>query len=177
MRRAHDFLTVCAPHVFQVAAVAALALPEQYYRDLARTYQQKRDWFVAGLLAAGFRCRPPEGTYYVMTDISEVSTLGDREFAQALVRECGVASVPGSSFYSRSADGARFVRFVFSKKDATLTEALRRLEGARSIGSKKAPAVPPSGRRSSRRPVSQSNSRNRPARNRRLRGSFAMEPG
>jgi aspartate/methionine/tyrosine aminotransferase len=137
MRRAHDFLTVCAPHVFQVAAVAALGLPDGYYRALAASYQQKRDRFVGGLQRLGYRCELPQGTYYVMTDISSISSLDDWSFALALVREEGVACVPGSSFFSRPADGARFVRFVFSKKDATLDEALQRLEG---VGARRPPA-------------------------------------
>jgi aspartate/methionine/tyrosine aminotransferase len=137
MRRAHDFLTVCAPHVFQVAATAALGLPPEYYRKLATSYERKRDRFVAGLRAAGFRCSPPQGTYYVMTDFSDLSSLPDREFALALVRQCGVASVPGSSFYSPPELGARFVRFAFSKTDATLASALERLEGARGIGDRR----------------------------------------
>jgi aspartate/methionine/tyrosine aminotransferase len=129
MRRAHDFLTVCAPHVFQVAAVAALRLPEKYYRDLTASYQRKRDRLVTGLRRLGFRCEPPQGAYYVMADFSELSRADDWGFALELVREHGVATVPGSSFFSDPSDGARFVRFVFSKKEATLDDALERLEG------------------------------------------------
>jgi aminotransferase len=133
MRRAHDFLTVCAPHAFQVAAVVALALPDRYYRDLARSYQGKRDRFVLGLQRLGFGCQPPQGAYYVMTDFSTLSSAGDWDFALALVRQCGVACVPGSSFFNDPRDGARFVRFVFSKNDPTLEEALRRLEGVSNL--------------------------------------------
>ena len=142
MRRAHDFLTVCAPHVFQVAAVAALGLPDDYYRDLARTYQAKRDRFVGGLQRAGFVCRPPEGAYYVMTDFSELSSADDWEFALALVRHCGVACVPGSSFFGDAEAGTRFVRFVFSKKDATLEEALHRLDAASAAIPRRPASVP-----------------------------------
>ncbi|MGI0156687.1 MAG: pyridoxal phosphate-dependent aminotransferase, partial [Thermoplasmata archaeon] len=129
MRRAHDFLTVCAPHAFQVAAATALGLPDGYYRQLTRSYQEKRDTFVGGLQRLGFRCALPQGAYYVMTDISAISSLDDRAFALDLVQRCGVATVPGSSFFAHAPDGKKFVRFVFSKKDATLAEALRRLQG------------------------------------------------
>lgn len=136
MRRAHDFLTVCAPHVFQVAALAGLGLPDRYYQELAQSYQKKRDRFVGGLQRRGFVCDRPQGAYYVMTDISKLSILDDRAFAMHLVRKFGVATVPGSSFFADPADGAHFVRFVFSKRDATLDEALQRLEG---VGASNAP--------------------------------------
>ncbi len=129
MRRAHDFLTVCAPHAFQVAAEVALGLPASYYAELAAGYQKKRDRFVEGIRRAGLRCRPPEGAYYVLADFSEFPFADDWEFAMALVERLGVASVPGSSFYSNPEDGARFVRFAFPKKEATLDDALSRLEG------------------------------------------------
>jgi len=127
MRRAHDFLTVCAPHAFQVAAEAALGLPDRYYADLARTYQRKRDRFVAELQRRGFECAPPEGTYYVMTDISRFPFEDDWSFAMALIERAGIACVPGSSFFARPQDGRKYVRFVFAKTDETLNEAIVRL--------------------------------------------------
>ena len=62
-----------------------------------------------------------------MTDISAFGTVNDLEFTKYLVREIGVAAVPGSSFYRDPKDGAQHVRFAFCKKDATLDEAARRL--------------------------------------------------
>ncbi|HYY47682.1 MAG TPA: aminotransferase class I/II-fold pyridoxal phosphate-dependent enzyme [Thermoplasmata archaeon] len=131
MRRTHDFLTVGAPHPLQIAAAAALDLPESYYRELARMYQAKRDGFVRGLQEAGLDCRPPRGAYYVMTDFSRFPFPDDWSFAMHLVERCGVAVVPGSSFYGDPGDGRRYVRFMFSKKDDTLAEAVRRLRGLR----------------------------------------------
>jgi aminotransferase len=131
MRRTHDFLTVGAPHPLQIAAAAALDLPESYYRELARMYQAKRDGFVRGLQEAGLDCHPPRGAYYVMTDFSRFPFPDDWSFAMHLVERCGVAVVPGSSFYGDPGDGRRYVRFMFSKKDDTLAEAVRRLRGLR----------------------------------------------
>ena len=133
MRRTHDFLTVGAPHPLQIAAVAALSLPESYYTDLAESYRAKRDRFVRGLQAAGLDCRAPDGAYYVMTDISPFPFSDDWAFAMYLVERLRVAVVPGSSFYGNPADGARFVRFNFSKKDVTLEDALSRLDGLRDL--------------------------------------------
>ncbi len=127
LRRAHDFLTVCAPHAFQVAAEVALGLPETYYTQLARGYQRKRDRFVRALASSGLGCTVPEGAYYVLADFSEFPYPDDRSFAMALVEQLGIATVPGSSFFSRPSNGARYVRFVFAKRDSTLDGAIARL--------------------------------------------------
>ncbi|HYM39038.1 MAG TPA: aminotransferase class I/II-fold pyridoxal phosphate-dependent enzyme [Thermoplasmata archaeon] len=133
MRRIHDFLTVGAPHPLQIAAATALDLPESYYENLARQYRAKRDRFVRGLQSAGLDCRAPRGAYYVMADFSGFPFEDDWAFAMYLVERLGVATVPGSSFYGNSGDGAGYVRFMFSKKDETLEEALRRLEPLRDL--------------------------------------------
>ena len=133
MRRIHDFLTVGAPHPLQIAAAVALEFPETYYANLARTYRAKRDRFVKGLRSVGFECGDPSGAYYVMADFSRFPFEDDWAFAMYLVERLGVATVPGSSFYGRPEDGARYVRLMFSKKDETLEEALRRLEPLREL--------------------------------------------
>ncbi|HEX9341604.1 MAG TPA: aminotransferase class I/II-fold pyridoxal phosphate-dependent enzyme [Thermoplasmata archaeon] len=133
MRRTHDFLTVGAPHPLQIATVAALNLPESYYRELARAYQAKRDAFVRGLQEVGLDCRLPAGAYYVMADFSAFPFPDDWSFAMYLVERLRVAVVPGSSFYGNPTDGQRFVRFMFSKKDETLREAVSRVQGLRDV--------------------------------------------
>jgi len=125
IRKIHDFLTVGAPAPLQQACVAALLLPESFYRNLAEEYDRKRMILFEGLQHAGFRCEIPEGAYYIFTDISE-SGMKDTEFARFLVEKIGVAAVPGSSFYH--AGGQTKLRFTFSKKDETLHDACRRLE-------------------------------------------------
>lgn len=128
MRRTHDFLTVGAPHPLQIAGVTALGLPESYYRDLAAMYARKRDVLVAGLRKVGFDAVTPRGAYYIMADFSPFGFEGDdTAFAMHLARDLRVAVVPGSSFFSNPADGSRLVRFMFSKKDETLREAVERL--------------------------------------------------
>ncbi len=133
MRRIHDFLTVGAPHPLQIAAATALALPEAYYAELARMYRAKRDRFVRGLRSVRLDCRPPNGAYYVIADASGFPFTDDWAFAMYLVERLGVATVPGSSFYANPEDGRRYVRFMFSKKDSTLEEALRRLEPLKDV--------------------------------------------
>jgi aspartate/methionine/tyrosine aminotransferase len=127
IRKMHDFLTVGAAAPLQEAGVTALRMPEDYYRRLAIEYERRRDRMLQSLTVAGFRCYKPRGAYYVMTDVSTFGFPNDVEFAHYLVREIGVAVVPGSSFYSDPAAGRQQVRFCFSKTDATLDEAARRL--------------------------------------------------
>jgi aspartate/methionine/tyrosine aminotransferase len=79
------------------------------------------------LTEAGFRCFLPRGAYYVMTDISRFGFCDDVAFTKYLIKEIGVAAVPGSSFYNDPRDGAQQVRFAFCKRDDTLAEAGRRL--------------------------------------------------
>jgi aminotransferase len=133
IRKVHDFLTVGAPAPLQEAGASALALSADYYKKLADGYRARRDRLIPVLEEVGFRCFKPRGAYYVMTDISAFGYPDDVSFAQYLVKEIGVATVPGSSFYNDPRDGARQVRFAFCKRDETLDEAarrLRKLEGA-----------------------------------------------
>lgn len=131
IRKVHDFLTVGAPAPLQEAGAAALGLPPAYYENLANGYKARRDRLIPALTEAGFQCFRPRGAYYVMTDISGFGFTDDVEFTKYLVKEIGVAAVPGSSFYNNPRDGAKQVRFAFCKKDATLDEAGRRLRKLR----------------------------------------------
>jgi aspartate/methionine/tyrosine aminotransferase len=131
IRKVHDFLTVGAPAPLQEAGAAALGLPRAYYENLADGYKARRDRLMPALTEAGFRCFRPRGAYYVMTDISGFGFFDDVTFTKYLVKEIGVAAVPGSSFYNDPRDGAKQVRFAFCKKDATLDEAGQRLRKLR----------------------------------------------
>jgi len=134
IRKVHDFLTVGAPAPLQEAGASALALSADYYRKLADGYRARRDRLIPVLEEVGFRCFKPRGAYYVMTDISAFGYPDDVSFAQYLVKEIGVATVPGSSFYNDPRDGARQVRFAFCKRDETLDEAARRLRRLGGVG-------------------------------------------
>jgi len=125
IRKIHDFLTVGAPAPLQRACVAALELPESYYRGLAKEYDRKRQILYRGLTKVGFDCDLPQGAYYIFTDIRGFG-MSDTEFARHLVETAGVAAVPGSSFFAGG--GETKLRFTFSKKDETLIEACHRLD-------------------------------------------------
>jgi aminotransferase len=127
IRKVHDFLTVGAPAPFQEAGAVAMGLPDEYYLKLAASYQQRRDVLLEILERHHFTCYKPFGAYYIMTDISAFGFADDVEFARYLVKDVGVAAVPGSSFYKTGA-GRTKLRFCFCKKDETLAEADRRLK-------------------------------------------------
>jgi aspartate/methionine/tyrosine aminotransferase len=127
IRKVHDFLTVGAAAPLQEAGAKALRLPPAYYEKLQATYAGKRGRLLAVLKEAGFQTYDPDGAYYVMTDISAFGYENDVEFAKFMVKEIGVAVVPGSSFYHEPELGARQVRFTFCKKEETLAKAEERL--------------------------------------------------
>ncbi len=127
IRKVHDFLTVGAPAPLQEAGAVALGFPEDYYTTLAAHYQQRRDVLLDILDRHHFTCYTPSGAYYIMTDISAFGFADDVAFARYLVKDVGVAAVPGSSFYKTTA-GRTKLRFCFCKRDETLQEADRRME-------------------------------------------------
>jgi aspartate/methionine/tyrosine aminotransferase len=132
IRKVHDFLTVGAAAPLQAAGAYALSLPAEYYDRLQTEYLARRDLLLPVLQKAGFKTFRPDGAYYVMTDISSFGFTDDVEFTRHLIREVGVACVPGSSFYSVPERGAQQVRFCFCKKDETLLLAAERLKKLRA---------------------------------------------
>jgi aspartate/methionine/tyrosine aminotransferase len=133
IRKVHDFLTVGAAAPLQEAGAHALRLPRSYYDKLQASYDEKRQRILAVLKEVGFRCYDPDGAYYVMTDISAFGYDDDVEFARFLVKEIGVAVVPGSSFYHEPQLGRHQVRFTFCKKEETLAAAEERLQKLKSL--------------------------------------------
>ena len=127
IRRVHDFLTVGAAAPLQAAAVVALGFPPTYYEKLVADYRARRDLLMPALREAGFRLSDPAGAYYVMTDIRDLTDEDDVAFAMRLIRDPGVAAVPGSSFFSRPELGRTKLRFAFPKRTETLQAAAERL--------------------------------------------------
>jgi aminotransferase len=128
-RKVHDFLTVGAAAPLQEAAVAGLNLPDSYYAELQASYSAKRELFLGFLRQTGLRFTEPEGAYYVLVDIAESGWTDDRAFCDWLVKQVGVAAVPGSSFFREPVHN--LIRFHFAKRSETLEAAGRRLIGLR----------------------------------------------
>ena len=127
VRKVHDFLTVGAAHPLQEAAAAALRIDRSYYAALAEEYRQRRDFLLPVLEEMGFRVYRPKGAYYIMTDIRHFGFADDVACSYYLVENFGVATVPGSAFYSRTELGKTKIRFAFPKKLETLQMAAERL--------------------------------------------------
>jgi len=127
IRATHDFMTVGAATPLQHAGVTAFALGPGYLSAMAADYTVRRATMMRVLRDAGFDAVAPEGAYYVMADVTPLGFDDDTEAAMHLVRERGVASVPGSSFFSDPALGRHLLRFAFCKRLETLEEAGRRL--------------------------------------------------
>ncbi len=128
IRKVHDFLTVGAAAPLQEAGVAAMNLPASYYERQVEDYRQRRDLLCGVLDKVGLAPMVPDGAYYVICDTSRFDPARDDvAFAQRLVREIGVATVPGSSFYTDQARGRGKIRFAFPKRLETLQAAAERL--------------------------------------------------
>ena len=130
-RKVHDFLTIGAAAPLQEAAVSALELPDSYYEDMRAMYTRKRARFLGYLQQTGLSYTEPEGAYYVMVDIGQFGFADDAAAAEWLVREIGVAGVPGSSFFREPVH--HLMRFHFAKRDETLDAAGERLLRLRDV--------------------------------------------
>ncbi|WP_220412617.1 pyridoxal phosphate-dependent aminotransferase [Holdemanella biformis] len=129
IKKVHDFLTVGAAAPLQEAAVVGLEFSDAYYDELQKLYTHKKNLFINGLKELNIPHTEPQGAYYVMVDISEFGYDSDLDFCVDLIKNVGVAAVPGSSFFKEE---NRYIRFHFAKKDETLLAALDRLKDMRT---------------------------------------------
>lgn len=125
IKSVHDFLTVGAAAPLQEAAIVGLNFGDEYYEKLQEKYTHKRDIFLNGLKEIGLDFYSPQGTYFVMVDISKFNRKSDYDFCVELSQKIGVTPVPGSSFFKD--DNNDYVRFHFAKNDDTLIESINRL--------------------------------------------------
>ena len=125
IKSVHDFLTVGAAAPLQEAAIVGLNFGDEYYEKLQEKYTHKRDIFLNGLKEIGLDFYSPQGTYFVMVDISKFKRKSDYDFCVELSQKIGVTPVPGSSFFKD--DNNDYVRFHFAKNDDTLIESINRL--------------------------------------------------
>jgi len=131
-KKVHDFLTVGAAAPLQEAAVTGLNFGPEYYEELQALYTRKRDYFCKGLDEVGLKHNVPQGTYFVMVDISDFLALPqfegytDLQFCEWMIKNIGVATVPGSSFFHE--DVNQYIRFHFARGEETLHETIERLK-------------------------------------------------
>ncbi len=129
IKKIHDFTVVGAASPLQETALTALNFGDDYYAELQAHYTHMKEIFTGGLHNLGFKFTEPQGTYFVMMDISEFGYKSDDQFCIDLAQKVGVAAVPGSSFFREPVN--HLIRFHFAKKDETLYDALNRLESLR----------------------------------------------
>ena len=131
VKKVHDFITIGAPAPLQEAVCAAFTLGQDYYDEMLAMYSRKRDIFCGGLSEIGLPHTVPQGSYFVMVDISEFlareqfAGWTDLQFCEWMVKAVGVAAVPGSSFFVE--DVNHLIRLHFARSEESLREALRRL--------------------------------------------------
>ena len=134
VRASHQFLTFCAATPLQKAAATALdalAADDAYLHQLAREYAARRTMLLGQLTSAGFRCIAPEGSYFILADVTDRGFDDDVAACRAMVQEAGVAAIPASAFYDPAHADRRFARFAFCKRDETIRAAGERLAGWR----------------------------------------------
>lgn len=135
VRKVHDFLTVGAAAPLQEAVIAGLTLPDSYYEGVRDLFTHRKELFCNGLKEIGLKFYEPQGTYFVMVDISEFGYDDDYEFCLDLARDVKVGAVPGSSFFKEKVNS--YMRLHFAKSDETLKEALFNLSKIRELIKKK----------------------------------------
>jgi len=135
-RAVKQFLTFVGSGPFQPAVARALALPDDYFRELSADLERRRDLLMSGLEAAGFAVNRPDGTYFVTADAAPLGYADAMALCWDLPALAGVVGVPVRVFHDDQDAAPSLVRFAFCKRDAVLTEAVERLAklGARLPG-------------------------------------------
>jgi N-succinyldiaminopimelate aminotransferase len=131
VRTVKQFLTYVSGGPFQYAIAEGLRMDDAYFAGISEDLRGKRDLLCAGLAEAGFGVYPPEGTYFVTTDIRPLGESDGIEFCRDLPRRAGVVAIPSAVFYDDAEAGRTQVRFAFCKKPEVLREALARLAAPR----------------------------------------------
>jgi N-succinyldiaminopimelate aminotransferase len=127
VRTAKQFLTFVNGAPFQYAIAHGLTNSDDYLVEAAQVLRDKRDFLAAGLEAVGFKVLASPGTFFLTTDITQLSDEDGYSFCRALPERCGVVAIPSSVFYDDQGAGRNYVRWMFSKRREVLNEAVARL--------------------------------------------------
>jgi N-succinyldiaminopimelate aminotransferase len=127
VRTAKQFLTFVNGAPFQYAIAHGLTNSDDYLVEAAQVLRDKRDFLAAGLEAVGFKVLASSGTFFLTTDITQLSDEDGYSFCRALPERCGVVAIPSSVFYDDQGAGRNYVRWMFSKRREVLNEAVARL--------------------------------------------------
>ena len=123
----NDLIYVCGPAPLQMGVARGIdELPASYYQSLCQQYSSKRDKLCSVLTRIGLEPYPPQGAYYILSNVNNLPGSSSKEKAMFLLNHSGVAAVPGNAFYA-DAKGENLVRFCFAKDDDIVEEACQRL--------------------------------------------------
>lgn len=130
VRSAKQFLTYVNAAPFQPAIAHGLSMPDEYFTQLAKNLEDRRNQLCDVLSESGFQYFRPQATYFVTADIRSMQANGDgREFCQRLAHEAGVVAIPNVVFYAaqNAHSGRHLVRFAFCKQEKVIAQAAQRL--------------------------------------------------
>ena len=127
----NDLFYICAPTPLQYGVAEGFRAPRSFFDELQAGYTKKRAMTCAALETAGMPPVVPQGAYYVLADVSRLGFKTARDASTALLERAGVATIPGTSFFT-GAEGERFVRVCFAKEEDVLAEACRRIAAFRA---------------------------------------------
>ncbi len=131
LRGIHDTIVLQSPTPLQKGAIKLLTLNDDFFRNVRRGYIEKLNILIKALQKTGFRVIRPEAAYYLFADYSNVpaiTNLSPMDAAMYLIKETGVASIPGDNFYAVGDYGNRYLRFAFCRSLNTIEEGTRRLQ-------------------------------------------------
>lgn len=124
MLKIHQYTVMCAPIIGQIAAIESLRNGLEEKDRMMESYNQRRRMFVKGLREIGLPCHEPRGAFYAFPSVAHTGLDSD-SFAQKLLFEAGVATVPGHVF---GQGGEGFIRCSYASSVSRLTEALERID-------------------------------------------------
>ncbi len=127
VRAVKQFLTFVSGPPFQVAVAHGLQHEKPWVDALAADLGRKRDRLCAGLAAAGFEVFRPQGTYFVLADITPLGGTDGVGFCLELPHRAGVVAIPAQVFSTDADRWRTIVRFAFCKADAVIDDACARL--------------------------------------------------
>jgi aspartate/methionine/tyrosine aminotransferase len=132
-RGIHDQLAVMAPHPMQYATLSYLTLPDDYFSSLSEKYRRRVQRLARTLKGLGFDVISPQGAYYLFVnykDVPQLKTMTSMDAAMYLLKDVGVACVPGDNFYGKPSDDSNncYLRFAACRSDGELEKAVEKLE-------------------------------------------------
>jgi len=121
--KVHQYCVSCAPSIAQWGALEGLLNCNKDVEFMKSEFKKRRDFLYEKLNTLGLKCKLPQGAFYIFPSIKKFSMSSD-EFCERLLKEAGVAIIPGSAF---GVGGKNFIRISYSYSMPQLEEAITRM--------------------------------------------------